>query len=126
VLKPLIVPWIKSLKRRGKSDVLLLEDGAPAHGSKFDAEFLAVSYVAKLPWPGHSPDVNAEEHAWPWIRRHITKDFEPSCTVEECKTHWYMEWRALPQGQIDRWIDGIPDVVRKIIEQWGDNSFHDG
>lgn len=126
VLKPLLVPWIKSLKRRGKTDVLLLEDRAPAHSSKFDEEFLAVKYISKLPWPGHSPDVNAEEHAWPWIRRHITKDFEPSRSKDECKAQWYYEWRELPQDQINTWIDRIPDVVRHILEQEGDNSFHDG
>ena len=48
-----------SLYKEGRAP-LLLEDGAPAH-------------VQKLSWPGHSPDVNAAEHAWPWIRRHLAR-----------------------------------------------------
>ncbi|KAH8725977.1 hypothetical protein GQ44DRAFT_706227 [Phaeosphaeriaceae sp. PMI808] len=62
---------------------------------------------------GHSPDINAEEHAWPWIRRHITKDFSPSICEDECQV-------------INKWIDSIPNVVRKIIKYHGDNCFHDG
>ena len=96
VLKPLVVPWLKQLKDKGKTDLLLLEDGAPAYSSRFDTEFLAVSKIKKLCWPGHSPDVNAEEHAWPWIRRYITKDFEPLRTEEECENYWRTEWEKLP------------------------------
>jgi hypothetical protein len=29
--------------------------------------------------------VNASKHAWPWIRRHVTKQFTPSCTAKECQ-----------------------------------------
>ncbi|KAF1971047.1 hypothetical protein BU23DRAFT_600576 [Bimuria novae-zelandiae CBS 107.79] len=116
VLKPLVKSWIDELKRKGKTDVLLLEDGALAHTSRFDTEFLEVSHIKKLCWPGHSPDVNAEEHAWPWIRRHITKDFDPSRTEDECEVHWRTEWKRIPQKTIKTWIDKTPDVVRKIIQ----------
>lgn len=64
-LKPLLVPWIKSLNRKGKTAVLLLDNKALAYSSKFDQEFLVVKYIIKLPWPGHSPVVNAEKHASP-------------------------------------------------------------
>jgi hypothetical protein len=126
VLKPLVVPWLKQLKQKGKTDLLLLEDSAPAHISRFDTKFLDVNGIKKLCWPGHSPDVNAEEHAWPWIRRHITNDFEPSRNEDECELQWITEWKKLPQGVINKWIDSIPGVVRQIIAHSGDNSFHDG
>lgn len=77
-------------------------------------------------WPGHSPDINAEEHAWPWIRRHITKDFPPSRTEAEAEKQWRYEWEKLPIQQINKWIDSIPNVVREIIRQEGDNSFYEG
>ncbi|KAF2191979.1 hypothetical protein K469DRAFT_511777, partial [Zopfia rhizophila CBS 207.26] len=69
VLKDRLVPWIKELKGEGKTAVLLLEDGAPANTSRFDIEFFSVNHISQVPRLGHSPDVNVEEHAWPWIRR---------------------------------------------------------
>ncbi|KAH8714046.1 hypothetical protein GQ44DRAFT_713483 [Phaeosphaeriaceae sp. PMI808] len=89
-------------------------------------EYIEVSHIEKLPWPGHSPNINAEEHAWPWIRRHITKDFSPSTCEDECRQQWAYEWYNLPQEVINKWIDSIPNVVRKIIKYHEDNCFHDG
>ncbi|KAF1977106.1 hypothetical protein BU23DRAFT_565254 [Bimuria novae-zelandiae CBS 107.79] len=62
VLKLLLVPWINSLYEEGRAP-LLLEDGAPAHQARISLEYLEASHIQKLPWPGHSPDVNAKEHA---------------------------------------------------------------
>jgi hypothetical protein len=46
--------------------------------------------------------------------------------VEECRFEWEYEWEALPQEVINKWIDGIPDVVRKVLKHHGKNCFHDG
>ena len=84
VLKKL-VPWIKSLPTTLiATDYLITED------------------VDKLSWPGHSPEINASEHAWPRIRRHITRDFELSTTVDKCKYQWRKEWEAMPQEVINK------------------------
>jgi hypothetical protein len=117
-----IVPWLKSLP----TTPILLEDGVPAHSSPITNDYLTTEQVDKLSWLGHSLDINASEHAWPWTRRHITKDFHPSKIVEECKQQWKYEWERMPQEVINKWIDAIPDVVRKIILHGGKNDFHDG
>ncbi|KAB2099601.1 hypothetical protein AG0111_0g12098 [Alternaria gaisen] len=117
-----LVPWLKSLP----TTPILLEDRAPAHSSRISNDYLKIEQIDKLSWPGHSPDVNASEHAWPWIRRHITKDFQPSTTVEDTKKQWEMEWNQLPIEVINGWINGIPEVVRRIILHGGDNNFHNG
>jgi hypothetical protein len=67
-----VAPWINSLKKRG-IPCILLEDGAPPHKSRIANDYLTVERIEKMFWPGHSPDINASEHAWPWIRRHVTK-----------------------------------------------------
>jgi transposase len=118
-----VVPWMKNL---ATTTPILLEDGAPAHISRIANDYLHTEQVDKLSWPGHSPEVNASEHAWPWIRRHITKNYPLSGTIDQCEQHWREQWEALPQEVINKWIDGIPDVVRKIIEYGGKNNFHDG
>ncbi|RMZ66319.1 Transposable element Tcb2 transposase [Pyrenophora seminiperda CCB06] len=59
-------------------------------------------------------------------RRQITRYYQPSTTVEECKSQWKYEWDILPQATINKWIDGIPEVVRRIISHGGKNNFHSG
>ena len=75
-----LAPWIKSLEKKGIR-CKLLQDGAPAHKSRIARDFLIVEHTDRLWWPDHSPEINASEHAWPWIRRHVTKEFTPSCTA---------------------------------------------
>jgi transposase len=123
VLKPLLIPIAYKLKKQGRN-VSVLEDNAPAHRSNIDNHFFKMSDVVKLLWPPNSPDANAIEQAWPWLRRHITKDFPPSTTKEECEAQWRKEWEKLSIEQINAWIDEIPKRIIKILEQEGDNSFH--
>lgn len=118
-----VAPWINSLKDEGIT-CLLLEDGAPPHKSRIANDYLQVQKIEKMAWPGHSPDVNASEHAWPWLRSHVTKQFTPSCNQEQCRQQWEDEWEALPQELINRWVMGIPKVVRRIIQNRGGNNFH--
>ncbi len=103
---------------------MLLEDGAAPHKSRIANNYLQVQKVEKIAWPSHSLDVNASEHAWPWIRRHVTKQFTPSCTPEECQHQWESEWDALPIEVINKWVMGIPKVVRLILQHEGRNNFH--
>ncbi|EMD58223.1 hypothetical protein COCSADRAFT_351291 [Bipolaris sorokiniana ND90Pr] len=118
-----IAPWINSLKDRG-IQCILLEDGAPPHKSRIANDYLNVQGIEKMVWPGHSPDINASEHDWPWIRRHVTLQFTPSCTAEEFKSQWEIEWKNLPIEMINRWVMGVIEVVRRIIAHEGKNDFH--
>jgi hypothetical protein len=85
-----ITPWINSLKKKGIR-CLLLQDRAPAHKSRISRDYLTVQRIDWMWWPGHSPDVNASEHAWPWIRRHVTRDFTPSSISKEYQQQWEEE-----------------------------------
>ncbi|KAF2631471.1 hypothetical protein BU25DRAFT_479034 [Macroventuria anomochaeta] len=99
-----VTPWINSLKKKGVK-CILLQDGAPAHKSRIARDYLTLHHIERLWWPGHSPEVNASEHAWPWIRRHVTKDFMPSCTGNQCEKQWVEGWGRMPIEVINRWVD---------------------
>jgi hypothetical protein len=62
------------------------------------------------------------------MRSHVTKQFTPSCSSKQCKQQWEAEWEAewgaLPIESINKWVMGIPRVVRKIIASEGKNDFH--
>jgi len=85
---------------------------------------ISLQRVERMWWPGHSPDVNASEHAGPWMRRHVTKDPTSSCTAKQCKEQCVKEWEAMPVEIINRWVDGIPEQVRRITRHKGRTNFH--
>lgn len=117
-----VAPWINSLKEQG-IPCLLLQDGAPAHKSRISRDYLTVERIEWMWWPGHSPEVNASEHAWPWLRRHVTRNYTKSCSKEQCKQQWERAWDELPQEVINRWVMSIPQMVREIIKAGGNNNF---
>ena len=122
VLLPKLLPFVRSQQEAGRQ-VVVLEDGAPAHNSQFDREFFVFNDLVKILWPGNSPDINASEHAWPWMRRQITKQGPPSTTKEQCAQQWRDQWQELPIEVINQWVLRIPNKIREIIKQHGDNSF---
>jgi hypothetical protein len=88
--------------------------------SKPQKQIAPTEHIDRLWWPGHSPEANAIEHAWPWIRRHVTKQFTPSCTAR-CEKQWITSWEYMPVEVINRWVDAIPEQVRRIIRAGGKN-----
>jgi transposase len=80
--------------------------------------------IDRLWWPGHSPEANASEHAWPWIRRHVTKNYTKSCNGKQCEKQWVKAWDAIPIETINRWVLLIPEQVRRILRAKGKNDFH--
>lgn len=118
-----VVPWIQQMQHQGL-ECKLLEDGAPAHKSRIANDYLTVEKISKIWWAGHSPDVNATEHAWPIMRKHVTKQFTPSRTEQQCEQQWIAAWEALPIESINEWVDHVPEMVRRILRNHGNNNFH--
>ncbi|KAF1966789.1 hypothetical protein BU23DRAFT_661561, partial [Bimuria novae-zelandiae CBS 107.79] len=82
VLRPKLYPWAWQISQATRRQVYIVKDNASLY------DYLSVHQIERLPWPGHSPDVNASEHAWPWIRRHITKEMPQSTCEDECRRQW--------------------------------------
>lgn len=118
-----VAPWINSLKDRGVS-FILLEDIAPAHKFCIANDYPSVQGIEKMVWPGHSPDINASEHARSWMRRHVRKQFTPSYTSEEYKSQWKTGWKNLLVEMINRWVLGVIEAVRQFIVHEGKSDFH--
>ncbi len=83
-MKPLLIPFAQELKKQGRN-ILVLEDIAHAHISHFDKDCFKLSDVIKMLWPADLPDACAIEQACPWMRCHITDDYDVSTTAEECE-----------------------------------------
>ena len=63
------------------------EDNAPAHKSKYQEEVFSMWGIQKLLWPGNSPDLNAIEPCWFWMKRETTKK-GPITSEKELKEAW--------------------------------------
>jgi hypothetical protein len=124
ILKPLLLPFAKRLKEK-LGWVIVQEDGAPAHSSKYQEEVFELWEICKLLWPGNSPDLNAIEPTWFWMKRETTKK-GPITSNAELKAAWIKCWEDLPQDKIRAWVDRIPVHIEEIIACKGNNLYREG
>jgi transposase len=80
--------------------------------------------IARMIWPAQSPDLNAIEAAWDYIRRQIKKREKFCSTNEEVIQAWEEEWAKIPVEIINQWIDSIRERLQKVIDSGGKNTFH--
>ena len=124
VLLPKLIPFAKKCMR-ARPGTLVQEDKAPSHAHHAQNLVYQREGVEKLFWCGNSPDLNAIEPAWSWLKRRTTKKGAPKNRGEATKA-WQQAWSDLPQSQIQAWIERIPIHVQKIIELDGGNEYKEG
>jgi Transposase len=124
ILTPMLLPFAKECLRE-RPGTLVQEDKAPAHIHFFQQSLFTESGVERLLWCGNSPDLNAIEVAWPWMKRYTTKKGAPQ-SRSEAIAKWLAAWEAMPQEAIQRWIERIPRHVAEIIKLEGGNEYVEG
>lgn len=76
VLLPKLLPFAKECTRE-RPGTIVQEDKAPSHAHYAQHLVYTRERVERLSWCGNSPDLNAIEPAWPWLKRRTTKKGAP-------------------------------------------------
>ncbi len=123
-LKPKLIPFAKGcLTSRPRT--VIQEDKAPAHNHSIQQLIYDREGVERLLWCGNSPDLNAIECAWPWLKRRTTRHGAPKARQEAIRA-WHQAWEEMPQELIQAWIERIPRHVQEIIKLEGGNEYKEG
>ena len=124
ILLPRLIPFAKECQKQ-RPDTLVQEDNAPAHAHWFQSRIYAAHKVKRLLWPGNSPDLNAIECAWRWMKLHTTKKGRHRVRAEAIQA-WKRSWAELPQAAIRGWVERIYGHVQEIIRLNGGNEYKEG
>ena len=124
ILKKKLLPFAKA-HTLAYPGTIVQEDRAPAHKSKHNIPLFSLARVAKLFWPGNSPDLNVIEPCWWWMKLQTTRK-GASTSKAELVTQWEKCWKDLPQARIRRWIDRIAVHIEAIITCNGGNEYMEG
>jgi transposase len=99
------VAFLKHLRARHAEPLIIIWDNAPAHGGDPIRAYLATPEVRLrlVRLPAYSPDFNADEHIWGWIREEVTANtcFGTAATV---------------RAHVDPFLAGLatrPDAVKQ-------------
>jgi transposase len=122
ILKPKLIPFAKRCMR-DRPGTIVQEDNAPSHASKYQQKIWSLSGVIRLLWPGNSPDLNAIEPTWMYMKRDTTKKGPPTIR-KQAELLWNQCWKNMPQSKIQRWIERIPYHIQHIIRLKGGNCWY--
>jgi transposase len=98
-----------------------IQDGVPFHWTRAVMDWFEGHAVRLVEdFPAKSPDLNAIEYVWGWMK-HTVAGHEPhdAATLEEALRD---AWDNLSQTTIRHFIDHIGSVMREIIAAQGGNS----
>ena len=124
ILLPKLIPFAKECATT-RPKTIVQEDKAPAHNHYIQQRVFDAAQVQRLVWCPNSPDLNAIEPAWPWMKRKTTRKGAPK-SRQEAIAIWNKTWQELPQEKIQAWIERIPTHIKKIIELEGGNEYKEG
>ncbi|KAK2471400.1 hypothetical protein H9L39_17631 [Fusarium oxysporum f. sp. albedinis] len=124
ILIPKLLPFAQVCEEE-RPGTVVQEDKAPAHNHHAQQRVFDLAGVQRLLWCGNSPDLNAIEAAWPYLKRETTKKGAPQSKSEAIR-RWEAAWLAMPQAKIQAWIERIPYHIEKIIELEGGNEYKEG
>jgi hypothetical protein len=69
--------------------------------------------------------LNAIEPTWFWMKRQTTKK-GPVTSNEKLREKWIKCWEDMPQKTIQAWIERIPEHIKEVIAQEGNNLYREG
>ena len=124
ILLPLLLPFAQDCKRE-RPATIVQEDKAAAHSSHFQQAVYDAADVARLTWPGNSPDLNMIKPCWAHMKWRTTKKGAPTLRATAEKA-WTQAWKDLEQEKIQSWIERIPRHIQKVIELKGGNKYKEG
>lgn len=124
ILIPKLLPFAKACLI-DRPNTVVQEDKAPSHSHSAQHKIYNLWAIMRLIWPGNSPDLNAIEPTWYWMKRRTTSKGAPTTrkAATELWLHW---WRELPQENIQAWIERIPHHIQEIIRLEGGNEYKEG
>jgi hypothetical protein len=73
ILEAKLLPFAKRCKLT-RPETIVQEDNAAPHAHKHQAKVYNLWDILKLIWPANSPDLNAIEPTWFWMKRQTTKN----------------------------------------------------
>ena len=124
ILIPKLLPFAKECQNE-RPGTLVQEDNAPSHVHFIQTRIYNHYEIQRLLWCANSPDLNAIEPAWFWLKRNTTKKGPPKTRTDALKI-WPEWWNKLPQDVIRSWIERIPIHVQQIIQLDGGNEYQEG
>ena len=110
---------------KDRPNTVVQEDNASPHAHKHQYRVYKLWKIMRMLWPSNSPDLNAIERPWFWMKRETTKHGAAS-SEKQRRQDWIDCWAKMPQKKIREWIEAIPVYIKEVIKVNRGNKYKEG
>jgi hypothetical protein len=121
ILEKKLFPFAKECMK-DRPNTIVQEDNAAPHAHFYNRKMFDMHKIQRILWPPNSPDLNAIEPPWMWMKKSTTKHGAPT-SKKQLKKDWIECWDNMPQEKIQAWIERIPIHIQEVIKLEGGNEY---
>ena len=102
-------------------EYLFMDDNAPVHRAHTAQNYKDQSevHVTSMEWPAKSPDLNAIENIWLYMKRELQKSAVDITTKNDLLREIQSMWRNIELDYIRNLYQSIPNRLNNVIEMKG-------
>jgi DDE superfamily endonuclease len=117
---PLIHDRIHSYLQETGQELILIQDNTPSHNARATREELRRRGISYETWPPFSPDLNAIESVWNWMKQWIQDRYDDSLVDSQPIRGALQEaWDVLPETYLQELLDSMPARCQAVINAEG-------
>lgn len=121
---PLIHEWISHCRQTVGTNLILMQDGASAHGARGTRADLHERGIVLENWPPHSPDLNPIETVWCWMKDYIEDKYghieRPS--YPRLRSFVLEAWNDVNEEDLRGLLETMPQRCQDVIDQKGGST----
>lgn len=126
---PLIDGWVRFCKQSLGEDLILMQDGASAHGAKGTLTDLMERGITLITWPSLSPDLNPIETVWCEMKDYIEDKYghveKPS--YDQLRDWVHEAWEQIDEKYLRGLLETMPQRCQDVIDaKWRCNEMVKG
>ena len=121
ILEAKLLPFAQECKK-DRPNTIVMEDNASPHAHQHQFRVYKLWDIKHMLWPPNSPDLNAIERPWFYMKKDTTKG-GAATGQKQIRLDWIDCWDNMLQTKIQAWIESIPVHIKEVIALDGGNEY---
>ena len=117
-----LMPWLQKKRAPVKKGIILMQDNAPSHASKYSREWLGSKgfrFDKIMKWPACSPDINCIENFWSALKRRIYTSGKQYSSKDQLWKAIQIAARSFSPADIENFTKSMDARMIKVIQKKG-------
>lgn len=117
-----LMPWLRKKRAAIRKRIILMQDNAPSHASKYSREWLCTKGFNNdkiMDWPACSPDINCIENFWSALKQRVYRNGKQFSSKEQLWKAIQAAAKSFSNTEIEHFTKSMDARLIKVIQNKG-------